>query len=162
MKKTATTGLGPDSDTTVGAPEPPAQHRTFARLAADLRPEVRLLAEHVTASEPKAILLSFFRHQPRTALTSGDVAALVDLPLAVVAAALTEWMTTGLIECQSAGDLIFYRLTSDPERLQALAELVAWRERWVASLWRVAHEVDPRIHEPLVWNGHLVPTPPSR
>jgi len=90
--------------------------------------------------------LSCVRHQPRTALTSGDVAAYVDLPPAVVAAALAEWTAIGLIEGHRADDLVFYRLT---------------RERWVESLWRVAHHVDLRIHLPRASHGHLVPAPPT-
>jgi hypothetical protein len=86
---------------------------------------------------------------------------MVDLPQAVVTAALAEWQAAGLIDCVQAGGLLFYRLTRDPDHLQALDELVAWREYWVAALWNVAHAVDPRLYAPQAWNGHMVSGKPD-
>lgn len=139
----------------------PAGPSTFAQLTADLRPEVRRLAECVTASEPNAMILSFFRQHPQIALTSPDLAVMVDLPSATVTGVLAEWTATGLIEGLTAGGLRFYRLTRDPVQLQALTELVAWREYWVAALWNVAHAVDPRLYAPQPWNGHLASGKPD-
>jgi hypothetical protein len=139
----------------------PADPGTFAQLTTNLRPEVRVLAEYVTASESNAIILSFYRQQPQIALTSADLAVMVDLPQTAVTAALADWLAAGLIECLPVGGLVFYRLTRDPDHLQALAELVAWREYWVAALWNVAHAVDPRLYAPQAWNGHMVSGKPD-
>jgi len=119
-------------------------------LTHGLRPQVKLLATHVTGSDTKAALLAFFRRYSGIALRAPDLAYHIGREPAAVEQALAELVTLGLVERQYACDLSFYRLTEDEQRLAQLDELVAWQESWLEQARRLTQAVGPSL---LVRNG---------
>ena len=119
----------------------PAGSSLFERLTADLRPSARILAQQIVRSPTGFAVLALLRRCPRRALMAGDLAALIARPPADVTAVLTNWMVAGLIEGMTAGDLQFYRLTRDPDRLCDLEEVFAWQEFWVTQALSIAQAV---------------------
>jgi hypothetical protein len=113
----------------------------FERLAIDLQPAARILAQQIAQSQTGFAVLAFLHCYPRTALTAGDLAARIARPPADVTVALTNWVVAGLIEGVTAGDMIFYRLARDSDRLCDLEEVFAWQEFWMIEALSIAQAV---------------------
>jgi hypothetical protein len=125
----------------------------FERLTADLRPPVKMLARQLVASTPGRAVLTFLHAAPHTAHTATDLAWQIDQPVGDVTAALASGMDAGWIEGVTAGDLLFYRLTSDPNRLRDLDEVFAWQAFWIGHVRDIAQAVGgplpPPPHHPV-------------
>jgi hypothetical protein len=113
----------------------------FERLTTDLRPAVKILARQMVASAPERAVLTFLHAAPHTTLTAADLAWQIDQPLADVATALADGVDAGWIEGVTAGDLRFYRLTHDPNRLRDLDEVFAWQAFWMDQARGIAQAV---------------------
>ncbi len=119
----------------------PPRSSLFERLTVDLRPTARILAQQIVRSPTGFAVLAFLHRYPRQALTASDIAALIARPSVDVTVMLTNWMVAGLVEGVTAGDLHFYRLARDPDRLGDLEEVFAWQEFWMTQALSIAQVV---------------------
>jgi hypothetical protein len=113
----------------------------FDRLTRDLRPAVKRLARQIAASETNLAVLAFLRCYPYTALTAHDLARQIDRPYLEAAPALAGWVAAGLVEDATAGDITFYRLTTDAARLRDLEDVLAWQARWLDQALGIAQAI---------------------
>jgi hypothetical protein len=60
-----------------------------------------------------------------------------------VSAALEHLESLGLVQSQTAGAIVYYRLTQDEIRLGQLNRFIHWRDGWLIRVHRVEQLVGP-------------------
>jgi hypothetical protein len=121
------------------------QQKTPAEdLLRDLPPDVAaLVATLLNAPVERDLLIHWLKYS-RMAMTAPELARHVGCSEDEVVTALANLEQLALIRRIGAGDMTFYRLTSDEALRTRLDQFITWRGHWLRRAHRVEQLVGPR------------------
>lgn len=110
-------------------------------MLADLSEKARTILVELEQTEWGGLILKFMHANPRTSLTSDDIAYHLAKPCAEIERDLRKLAQLRLVQTQQVAQIIFYTLTQEPSRQQLAHELCAWQRSWEMRIQALAQSI---------------------